>query len=172
MKKFFALQRYNTNHHFWRLLLFIGSFALTGCGPGYIQNTKIPATARNKAVYAVLQAYHDAITKGQWSRLLKLVSPRFHETRGTSDPSDDYGYEELRKKLLSPDFQKVKVLRYTFKVEKIDYPKKDEAHVYLRIWHSFRYPRGSYRPGFDAGSLRHILILERTNGQWLIRRGI
>ena len=144
----------------------------TGCGPGMIKGTKVKATKRNKDVYAFIQKYRQYTTKGQWDRLLSLVSPRFHETRGTADPGDDYGYSELQRSLKSATFRKIKVYRFNFSVDKIDYPRPGEAKVYLRTWYTHRYPRGKYHPGFDTGPLRTVLVLEYSGRGWLIRRGI
>lgn len=157
-----------------RAFLWLGfsSLVLAGCGLPFIQGTKLPATRENQQVYAVVLRYKEAMSKANWADLLQMVSPRFHETRGTPDPADDYGFDSLQEKLTHPDLKKVRVIRYTLDVEKIEYPKPEEALVYVSTRFTYRYPKSSDRVGLDTGPDRHVIVFEFYRGRWMILRGI
>lgn|GEM_PF-2266562 len=145
---------------------------LTGCTPSMIKGTEIPATQDNQDVHSVLMDYQEAFQKKKWSSLLRLISPRYHETKGTADPDDDYGYDYVKKKLLSPSFQALKVYAFYIRVEKITYPTPNEAQVILLTRAVYQYPRGQYNAGWDRDVNRHIMRLERYRGRWMIVRGL
>lgn len=145
---------------------------LAGCGLPLIHGTKLPATRENQEVYAVVLRYKEAMSKANWSDLLQIVSPRFHETRGTPDPSDDYGFDELRERMNHANLKKVQIVRYSLDVEKIEYPNPQEAHVYVTTRFTYRYPQSSERTGLDTGPDRHLLVFENHRGRWMILRGI
>ena len=162
--------------HAWRFLrtslatlLF---FSLLGCSPPVIKGTDLPDTKYNKEIYNVIMDYQQAFQKGQWNSLLKLISPRYLETKGTPDPDDDYGYEALKAKILSKEFQQIKVYRFYVRVEKIEYPTANEAIATLITRTVYQYPRGQYQPGWDRGISKHRMRLEYYQGRWLITRGL
>ena len=153
------------------LLCCLFLFPLVGCGAKTIPGTTLPNTKKNREIYQVVEQYRQAMESRNWKKLLTIVSPRYHETAGTPDTNDDYGYTELRRRLLSQDFKRIRFVRLWLTVEKIAFERK-EAHVYLRSRYSFRYPRGEYRPGWNTGVNDQMLILEYARGQWLIVRGL
>lgn len=143
---------------------------LSGCGPRYIKGTKVVYSDKNKAVVDVINQYAYLFRMKQWEKLLKLVSPRFVETRGTPDPKDDYGYATLQKKMLSPEMRQMRIIRFKIHIDKIEYPSPKEAHVYIRNAYTFLYPRGKYRPGLNTGVIRQKMVLEFDRGRWLFRQ--
>lgn len=147
-------------------------FFLAGCAPAYIKGTELPSTPNNQAVYDVLMEYQEAFQKRKWRSLLRLISPRYHETKGTSDPDDDYGYEYVKKKLMSPSFRALKVYAFYVRIEKITYPTPTEARVTLMTRAVYHYPRGRFNTGWDRDVSRHIMRLELHRGRWMIVRGL
>lgn len=144
---------------------------LMGCQPMLIKGTQVQDTTKNRAIHSVIQAYERMISSGKWHQLHGLVSQNFHETRGTPDnANDDYGSQELREKLALFARKKIRVLKFEVSIEKIEYPKPTEAHVYVEKRFAFLYPRGKYRPGFDTGSLAQMMVLEYVQGRWLFKR--
>ncbi len=158
-----------------RVVMFLAVFALwflVGCAPSMIKGTELPATQDNQDVHSVLMDYQDAFQKRKWKSLLRLISPRYQETKGTADPDDDYGYDYVKKKLLSPSFQALKVYAFYIRIEKITYPTPNEARVVLLTRAVYQYPRGQYNAGWDRDVNRHIMRLERYRGRWMIVRGL
>lgn len=144
---------------------------LMGCQPMMIKGTQVPDNAKNRAIHNTIQTYERIVAAGKWHELIRVVSKNFHETRGTPDSNnDDYGYDQLRDKLAAFARTKVRVLRFEIQIEKIEYPKPTEAHVYVEKRFAFLYPRGKYRPGFDTGSLAQMMVLEYDQGRWLFKR--
>lgn len=155
----------------WLSALFLLVVLGTGCTPRYIKGSKVPATEKNVAVMRVVKQYRYRFMNKQWKKLLHLVSPHFYETGGsTGDRTKHYGYASLRKKLLDPEMNKVRIIRFKLHVDDINYPNEKEAHVLLRKAFTYLVPRGDYRPELKVGSIRHKMILTLEQGRWLIRR--
>lgn len=141
-----------------------------GCAPRMIKGTTVPHSEKNKAVVQVVQQYRYRFMNKQWRKLLTLVSPRFYETGGKNDSTKHYGYATLRKKMLSPEMNKVRIIRFKIHIDEIKYPNPKEAHVFVRKAYTFLFPRGKYRPGLNSGTLRQKMVLEFDRGRWLFRR--
>ncbi len=152
------------------ILIFLAVLLLQNCQTPYIKGTKVPDTPKNREVYATIAAYKKAILAGRWTDLIKLVSPNFRETRGTPEKDDDYGYSQLKKYLQWLSHQNVRVINFSLKIEKIEFPKPDLAQVYVVKRYTMVYPRGKNRPAFDTGTILHRMVLEKRNGRWLFVR--
>ncbi len=79
------------------------SFALlvfsTSCGPKLIPGLDIELedTPEHRLLLDILKDYRKAFENKDIDGLIKLTSKSFYETNGTTDTSDDYNYDGLRK---------------------------------------------------------------------------
>ena len=100
-----------------------------GCAHSKIPNTEIDDTPDNRAVLSVVEAYKTAVESLDAEAVLALVSPRFFEDNGTSDASDDYGYDGLAKALRA-NFERTRVMQLNLRIVDVDV-EGDEAFVEL-----------------------------------------
>lgn len=73
---------------------------LSACAHNKISGTKIDDTEENRAVFEVVNSYRQALVDRDSAKLLSLVSESYVEDMGTPDSDDDYGYRQLKEKIV------------------------------------------------------------------------
>lgn len=157
---------------YWRPLLVAFSMLLmSGCAHRLIPGTSIPDNADTQAIYRIVQSYQVALEALDADAVLKLVSPRFYENNGNTDPNDDYDFNGLKAHLES-DFQKTKRMFVNFRIDAIEV---DENAGYAELFFEIRalntYPAGER---WDTARDRTRLQMVRENdaAPWKIIRGL
>src|SRR4051812_736637 len=73
---------------------------VAGCAHRNLAGTDIPETTDTKQLFDMVVTIGDAFEKRNADEVLKLVSSNYFEDNGTSQQEDDYGYAELKDKIL------------------------------------------------------------------------
>lgn len=142
----------------------------TSCAHATIAGTQVQDTAANRQVYATLMQAREALERRDAEALLALISPRYFEDNGTPDPHDDYGYLELREKLVGQALKTAQDVSVSMQVYDI---AVDGDHA----WADLRYT-SRVRLELPGGRLwdshRDFDRIEfvRENGRWCIVRGL
>ncbi len=102
----------------WACLL-AWPLGLVACAHGYIAGTAIADTANNREIYQLVGHVRQALQERDAPALLAMVSSRYFEDNGTVDPRDDYGYVELKEKLLKDSLDTAKEVYISFDVHEI-----------------------------------------------------
>jgi hypothetical protein len=142
----------------------------TACGPHYINGTTIEDTPGNRSVLNVLAAYKQAFERRDVDAVVALCSPKYFEDNGNADPSDDYGFTELKAKVLPDTFKRLSEARMDLEVKEIKV-EGDRARADVR----FNYRARMALPSGDKWSSDtevNRLELERENGAWKITSGL
>jgi hypothetical protein len=112
-------------------LLAVAVLALSACAHNTIKGTSVKDTKENREVYAVVQQAVDAMRRRDANALLALVSEKYFETNATADPQDDYGYTDLRDKLLPESMKVAQEVQLEVEVQEIGV-EDGRAHADLR----------------------------------------
>lgn len=149
----------------WMLLLASG-----GCAHSMIEGTQVPDTEENREIVQVLRQVREALERRDSAALMALVSTKYFEDNGTPDPRDDYGYVELRDKIMKDSMSVAQEVYLSFELHDVvvreDYAYADIRYATRtridlpagRVWDSFR--------DFDR------LEFVREQGQWRIISGL
>ncbi len=118
--------------------------AFCACGPKIIAGTKgVRDTPENRSVYDVIETYRKAMEARDINGILALVSPQYYENASTTaTSSDDYGYRELKERVLPMLLDNVKEVQYRLLVTRIDVVG-DRAQADYEYWAKFNYTEGS-----------------------------
>ena len=102
------------------VMLFSGALLLSGaCAHSNIPGTQVRDTEQNREIYTILVKIRVALEERDASTLLSLVSPRYFEDFGTPDPRDDFGYVELKEKLLKDTMDTTKEMHVSIELHEI-----------------------------------------------------
>lgn len=143
--------------------------ALAACAAHRIPGTEIADSADNRAVYAVVQAYAEALQRKDAATLLSLVSPDYFDNAGTADPADDLDFARLEQ-TLPADLGKLESLRVEVQIRKISVEKDDAvAELWSDGWYRIQTPQGIV-PRRDQDL--HRMRLVRRDGGWRIIGGL
>lgn len=143
--------------------------ALAACAPKHIPGTEIPNTADTRAVYDVVQKYREALEKRDVPGILALVAPRYYDTAGTPDPSDDLDRARLEASL-AQDLPKAESVKLDFTIRRIDVKGDDaEAEIFFDTYYRVKTPTVTV-PRRDSDVQR--LRLKRLDGQWKFVSGL
>ncbi len=93
---------------------------LVGCAHGYIAGTQVRNTPDNREILAVLDKAFTAMRARDADALLALISKRYFEDNGTADQSDDYGYQELKDKVLPESMRLAKEFQIDAEVQAVE----------------------------------------------------
>lgn len=144
---------------------------MMGCATKYIANTEIEDTEANREIWNRVTEYRKAIEDRNADALLGLVSRQYYSNAGTTDdPTDDYGYNELRDVILE-DFRNNLAevqMRIIMQEIKID---GERAHASFEYYYNFRYLEGgntAWQPKNDFNQLDFI----KENDLWMIISGL
>ncbi len=101
-----------------RVLLSLVAVAALGTGcarrSSTIPGTRIADDRFNRDVLAAVEAYRQAVEKGDAEALFLMASENYSEDSGTPAGEDDYGYDGL-KQVLVGRFRMAKDIRYAMK---------------------------------------------------------
>jgi len=140
-----------------------------GCSPKRIPGTDIDDSADTRAVVATVDAYRKAAENRDAPAVLALVSTKYLDDSGTSDPGDDVDYETLRKHI-SDDYARLTVIRLEIAIKRIEV-EGDHASVY--VFYDAR-----YRIRTNAGEVPkqssdvHRMQLVREQAAWHFVSGL
>lgn len=152
------------------VLLVIIAVTLGACAHGRLPGTQIPATDANREIFAIVQKAAAAFAERDGAALLALVSPRYFEDNGTPQREDDYGYAELKDKILPESLQAAKEIFVDVEVQDIAV-EGDRAHADLRYSSrtQLQLPAGSI---WDTHREFNRIELAREEGTWKITSGL
>jgi len=138
---------------------------LSACAAHRIPGTEIADSEANRAVYAVVQGYAQALQQRDAATLLSFASPDYFDNAGTADPADDMDFARLEQ-TLPVDLGKLESLRIEVQVRSLTV-EKDAAVVELwsDAWYRIQTPQGVV-PQRDQDL--HRMRLARRDGVWKI----
>ena len=144
---------------------------LSSCGSRTIEDSQIPATKENKAVFDVLLKYKAALESRDPDAILALVSKNYLENGSTTDTdTDDYGYDQLKNEVLPKLLDNVKAIQFRYRVKNITIVGERSRLAY-EYTTSFLYAEGGREGWHTKNDLDEMqLILE--NGAWKIISGL
>ncbi len=154
------------------VLLIASAGLVGGCGPGYLDHSeKVPATAENKEIFAVLKAYHQAMEDRDIDAIKGLVSQRYHENGGTTDTDiDDYGVDKLHSDVLLKLRDNVKKLQFKLRLIAVDV-ELDQATADYEYQGRVLLTEGgrdAYKTWTEANRMEFV----REEGAWKIVKGL
>ena len=144
--------------------------SLTACGPSYIPGTQIEDTPANKQVLTLLQEYKSGMESRNAAAIIKLCSSRYFEDNGNADANDDYGYGDLRDRILPDTFKRLSEVQLEVEVREIRVDK-DRANADVR----FSYRAKMALPSGDKWNVDtqlNRLQLAREGNDWKIISGL
>ncbi len=143
---------------------------LGACAHGRIPGTQIPDTKDNREVLAVVRKAIDALAQRDAPALLSVISTKYFEDNGTPDPKDDYGYEQLKDKILSDTFAATKEMFVEVDVQNVVI-QGNTAYADIRYGSRARLelPTGTQ---WDSHRDFDRIRLDREDGTWKIIGGI
>lgn len=140
------------------------------CAPSLIPGTKIEDSKENRTVLQVLGAYKVAVESRNVEAVLALCSEKYYEDNANTDPSDDYGYSDLRTKVLPDTFRRLSEVRLELEVKTVKVEKKKAyADVRFQFQAKMALPAGEK---WHADTELNRIELEEENGEWKIIRGL
>lgn len=147
------------------------TLSLGACAHRTIEGTKVKDTDEHRVLYDIVMEYRDAFQARDANRVIALLSPEYFEDNGNADPSDDYGYVQLRDEILPRTFGATEEMYLTLKVQDIVVTDERFAHVDVRYDSRARISMPS---GDSWNSQREFNRIEftREDDRWLIIRGL
>lgn len=88
------------------------------CATRRIPGTDIADNDDTRAIIGVIKAYREAAERRDADAVLSLVSPKYFDDAGTTDPTDDMDYEQL-KKALPEDYKNLRALKLDLTVKQV-----------------------------------------------------
>jgi len=144
---------------------------LSRCGSGMLGDSKVPDTEENRAVYALMLDYKDALQKRDADHVLSLVSRDYLENGSTTDDdSDDYGFQELAEEVLPKLLNNVKAIQYEFRPLAIAYVG-DRAKVQFEYTTHFLYSEGGRENWHTKSDVNEWELIKTPDG-WRIVAGL
>jgi hypothetical protein len=142
---------------------------LAACAVHRIDGTDIVDNAENRAVYAVVQSYAEALQRRDAAGMLALVSPDYFDNGGTADPADDMDFARLEQ-TLPADLGKLESLRVDVQIRRITVEGDAAvAELWSDGWYRIQTPQGIV-PRRDQDLNRMKLV--RRDGAWKIASGL
>ena len=151
-------------------LALILALAAAACSHSTLPGTRIRDTTGNRQIFGLLEELRDAFERRDSAHLLSMLSPMYFEDNGTPSPQDDYGFLELRERLLEETLNLAKEVHLSLEIYDIvvqgDYAFADvryssRARLELpegRLWDSHR----------DFNRLEFV----RESGAWKVISGL
>lgn len=124
-----------------------------------------------RSVLEVLARYRKAVVNKDFGVIRQLISKDYYENAGTTDTTeDDYGWAELKEKILEMMAEHTKEIRYEILVKKVEI-KGERASVEYEYDFAYRYEVGQ-KPSWDAGLEANQIRLVKEGGDWKIVSGL
>lgn len=155
-----------------RPFILLVALTLAACSPKYLPNTQVPDTDENRVIVELVQRYRQAIEDRDVRALREMVSRHyFSNAATTSDPEDDYGYDQIEQSILPMLNQNVKKVQYSVFVKRVRFESPSRAVAEFE--HSFRYlyvvdGRDTWQAKVDLNRLEFAL----EDGVWRIVGGL
>lgn len=141
-----------------------------GCAHGTIEGTQIEATEDNKQVYRIIEDVRAALEAKNADEILKHVSVNYFEDNGTATQTDDYGYNELKSRVLPESLATAKELHVAITVQDIKVVgDKAIADVRYSSRAQLDLPSGTL---WDSHRDFNRLTLAKEDGVWKITSGL
>ncbi|MHB1846338.1 MAG: nuclear transport factor 2 family protein [Deltaproteobacteria bacterium] len=152
------------------ILFAFGLAATAGCAHSLIPGTEVEDTKDDRAIMRVIQQYRQAVERRDSQAVLDLVSPTYFDERGhPDDPSFHWNYKRLAKELPTK-FSKIKDIRLTVTVRRIDVNEDRAKAMYLYVEdYLATLPQGE-TPEHVSDIDRMELV--RSGKGWLITKGL
>jgi ketosteroid isomerase-like protein len=141
------------------------------CTPPYIPGTKIEDTRENRSVLDVIGAYKQALEGRNVEGVISLCSPKYYEDNGNSDPTDDYGYSDLRTRILPETFLRLSEVRLEIEVKEVKVAQK-RAIADLRYLYQAKMALPSGEKWHADTELNRVELEQEDDGSWKIVRGL
>ena len=143
---------------------------LTACAHAVIPGTEVRDTPENRQIMSVIDKLHEGLQSRDGELIISLVSTQYFEDNGTVSQKDDYGYGELRDKIIQQCLKATSEFHVNFTVHEIGVDH-DRAHADIRFVSRahISMPSGAVwdtQRDFD----RFELIKE--DGKWLFTSGL
>ncbi len=154
------------------LLVVVLLLPVVACAHSTIAGTQIPDTDENREIYAVVEKMQQAFVARDAGALLDLISPSYFEDNGTAQRDDDFGYTELRAKILPESMALAKELYLELVVHDItvdDDAGRAHADVRYQSRARIEMPAGSL---WDSHKEFDRIELVREDGAWRIVSGL
>ena len=145
--------------------------AACGGGSRYIQGTQIQNSPTNRDLITAVEEYRMAVERRDPAALLAMASPRYWDDAGTPTGTDDFGYEDLKKKLATR-FQKAEDIRYSLRymdVELLRGGREAKVDVLIDASYSLETSDGLVR--MDKRD-QNRFMLQRDGDRWLFVSGM
>jgi hypothetical protein len=145
--------------------------AMLGCGPAYIEGTTVPDTSENRDLLQVVEQYRVAVEQRDAGALVEIVARGYFENASTTaEAKDDYGYEQLLRKVLPVLQDNVKKVLFKITVEKVSI-KGSQASAFVEYELTFQYVEGGLE-GWATGKDKNRLDFVMEDGRWKIIAGL
>lgn len=99
-----------------RLCLLLGLWFCNGCAHQLIPGTQVLDTPQTREIYDVVVKLRHCLQDRDAANLMTLISPAYFEDNGTPDPRDDYGYLELKERLVHDSLDAAKEFVVSFQI--------------------------------------------------------
>jgi hypothetical protein len=161
-----------------RLLSVAAALLVTACTAHaqYIAGTKIPDTDVNHSVLNAVEAYRNAVEKGDAQALMLMASPKYSEDSGTPTIVDDYGYDGLQG-VLASRFRQARDIRYSMRYvsikptcSQLENGCQVKVDVLIDASYTITDARGEAKR-LDKRD-QNELVLEYTGDKWLFLSGM
>jgi hypothetical protein len=154
-----------------RLVLVVVLLVAGACGPGYIKGTTVIDNPDNREVLQVVEDYRLAVENRDVSTLAQIISRSYFENASsTAQTEDDYGYEELLKKVLPVLQDNIKKVIYKITVERVTV-KGHKAAAFFEWELTCQYVEGGME-GWSTAKDKNRIDLVIEDGQWKIVAGL
>ena len=100
-------------------LILVSAVVAVGCAHTYLPGTQILDQPDTRAVFDLVLKIREAFEQKSVDTLLAMISTTYFEDNGTPDPHDDYGYTELKEKLLTESMALAKEVYLSFEVHDV-----------------------------------------------------
>lgn len=152
-----------------RLALLLLALAAGACSPKRLPGTEIKDTRENRAIYAVIDGYAQAMNRRDAAGVLAQVAPDYFDDAGTPEPGDDLDRERLEK-ALAEDLGKIEASKLAISLRKIEAQGETAfAEVFYDSYYRVQTPAGPV-PRRDSDV--HRIRLKKVAGQWKITAGL
>ena len=145
--------------------------AVVACGPKMITNTQVEDTPQNRVIAELVEKYRQAVEHRDVASLKELVSRRYFSNAGTTaDANDDYGYEQLEKKVFPVLRDQIKSVQFTIYLRKIEV-QGERAHADFEYYYKFFYVDGGKDRWMAKNDFARLDFV-KEDGTWRIINGL
>ena len=158
--------------------VYAAALVLAACGAHaqYIAGTKINDNDVNKSVLNAVEAYRNAVEKGDAQSLVLMASPKYSEDSGTPTIVDDYGFDGLQG-VLATRFRAARDIRYSVRYvaikptcQALEAGCQAKVDVLIDASYTITDSRGQARR-LDKRD-QNQLVLEFDGNKWLFLSGM